>query len=118
MTAGLSGVRSAGVCRGRVVVVALLLLALFSLAGCHGGRLAKAEAALEASPLVASFYWDSGDLKVRMVKGKGWPEADRIYCELLLPYGIDHAGVYDSKYRFQPMPASCPQQTPRALPSA
>ena len=93
--------------RRPMVGLALGLSATVMLAGCSGGRIAKAEDALLASPLVADYLWDSGYIKVFMVRGKGRAAARRIYCQLLLPYGIDDGSVFDSRYRYYREPRDC-----------
>ncbi len=62
-----------------------------------------------ASGLVRAILWDSGYLNVYMVKGEGREAADRIYCELLLPYGIDDGAVLDSRFKSYRQPSDCPE---------
>lgn len=82
--------------RGAALTVGLV--AALGLSGCDLGEptWVKVRDALRASEIVASWGWDSGYLTVWLARGKGAAAAHRVWCDILVPYGVDEdtATVY------------------------
>jgi hypothetical protein len=72
------------------------LVATLGLYGCGQPNSIRVSDALRASEVVASSWWDSGQLTVRLARGRGAAAAERVWCNILVPLGVDEdtATVY------------------------
>jgi hypothetical protein len=60
------------------------------------------------SPLISQVYFDDGRVEVTMPRGSGAAEAQRVWCTLLRPNGLDKTTtVLKSLDRKWPQPLDC-----------
>lgn len=97
------------------LAVAALILALTAL-GCEmaieGVMVSNAidEVRAADSPLVGWSYVDSGDARIGLARGLGRREARAVWCEILLPLGLDGSNTMVMSYNYQrkwPAPSTC-----------
>jgi hypothetical protein len=92
-------------------MLAILSLAAGSLiVGCSDMVVGHAAGKVEdaGSPLISQVHFDDGRVEVTMPRGSGAAEAQRVWCTLLRPNGLDKTTtVLKGSDRKRPQPLDC-----------